>query len=88
MPAYSESNIESAINDRLNGLSMRKAAAKWGIPESTLRSRALGNQSRAGAHRDQQRLSTDKEKRLVRWILSQESLGYCPTHRQVRYIVT
>ena len=88
MPTYTESDIEAAIDARLNGLPLRRAAAQFGIPESSLRKRLLGARSQSTAQQDRQRLSINEERQLATWILSQERLGYCPTYRQVRYIAT
>ncbi|CAG9950939.1 unnamed protein product [Clonostachys rosea f. rosea IK726] len=88
MAIYSESEINSAINDILAGLSVRFAAKKWAIPRTTLRRRLEDGFTRAQAHEHQQRLSKAEEERVRRWIVSQELLGYAPTHRQLRYIAS
>ncbi|CAI6091055.1 unnamed protein product, partial [Clonostachys chloroleuca] len=80
--------INSAINDILAGLSARVAAKKWAIPRTTLRRQLEDGLTRAQAHEHQQRLSKAEEERVRRWIVSQELLGYAPTHRQLRYIAS
>ncbi|KAK1245194.1 hypothetical protein MKX08_004823 [Trichoderma sp. CBMAI-0020] len=84
MPCYSEDNILSAITDIENGISQRKAAARWGIPRSTLQERINGRVTRNKANEHRQRLSRYQETHLVQWILSQEALGFAPTHYQVK----
>uniref|UniRef100_A0A0B7K3L4 HTH CENPB-type domain-containing protein n=1 Tax=Bionectria ochroleuca TaxID=29856 RepID=A0A0B7K3L4_BIOOC len=80
MAIYSESEINSAINNILAGLSA--------IPRTTLRRRLEDGFTRAQAHEHQQRLSKAEEERVRRWIVSQELLGYAPTYRQLRYIAS
>ncbi|KAL5585883.1 hypothetical protein FOVSG1_013575 [Fusarium oxysporum f. sp. vasinfectum] len=87
MPVYSADDLENAIADVKNGVSLKTAAKKNGLPPSTLRGRLTGAQSRQVAHQEQLRLTTDQEDDLERWILRQEKLGHAPTHAQVRTIV-
>src|SRR6185437_1038249 len=70
-----------------NGISQHQAAEKYGIPQQTISSRfqgqtALDNQIQPGRH-----LSKNQEDKLVTWILRQESLGYAPSHSQIRACV-
>jgi hypothetical protein len=87
MPVYSADDLENAIADVKNGVSLKTAAKKNGLPPSTLRGRLTGAQSRQVAGQEQLRLTTDQEDDLERWILRQEKLGHAPTHAQVRTIV-
>ena len=87
MPKYTEADISSAINAVLNGVSLRKAACDYGIPRQTLSNRILGAQANSQAKEDTQRLSPAVEKRLVDYILKQESSGYAMTHAQIRGLV-
>ncbi|KAL5611305.1 hypothetical protein FOBRF1_007422 [Fusarium oxysporum] len=87
MPVYSADDLENAIADVKNGVSLKTAAKKNGLPPSTLRGRLTGAQSRQVARQEQLRLTTDQEDDLERWILRQEKLGHAPTHAQVRTIV-
>lgn len=69
------------------GMSMRKAAGKWGIPHQSLSDRVhQKSQPRNQAHTSQQRLSEPEEARMVKWILQQEKLGYAPTASAVRAV--
>jgi hypothetical protein len=82
---YDEAAINGALEDvQEKRLSQNKAAQKWGVPQTTLSDR-LGDR---GAARDQyqpgQLLSKNQESNLVSWILRQESLGYAPSHSQIR----
>jgi hypothetical protein len=80
----SESAINSAIADIESGISLRKAAQRWGIPRSTLHRRVHGAVTRNEANKHNQRLSKQQESSLVQWIISQGDLGFAPTHQQVR----
>lgn len=82
---YDEAAINGALEDvQEKRLSQNKASQKWGVPQTTLSDR-LGDR---GAARDQyqpgQFLSKNQESNLVSWILRQESLGYAPSHSQIR----
>ncbi|KAL7917953.1 hypothetical protein ACQKWADRAFT_305439 [Trichoderma austrokoningii] len=46
-----EAAIFSALKDIQNGISQRKAAARWGIPRSTLQKRLNGSQPSPGQPR-------------------------------------
>lgn len=84
MPSYSENSILLAIQDVESGISVRKAAQRWGIPRSTLHDRLTGTVTRNEANEHNQRLSKKQEAALVGWILSQGDLGFAPSHHQVR----
>ncbi|KAK8036767.1 hypothetical protein PG994_015264 [Apiospora phragmitis] len=88
-PSYTEDQLVDTIFDITdNGLSLSKSAQKHGIPKQTLSDRMRGKGSKEEYSRDQ-RLSENEEKRLVDWILRQESLGYAPSHSQIRaYVVS
>ncbi|KAH7462424.1 hypothetical protein FOMA001_g18681 [Fusarium oxysporum f. sp. matthiolae] len=79
MPVYSADDLENAIAGVKNGVSLKTAAKKNGLPPSTLRGRLTGAQSRQVARQEQLRLTTDQEDDLERWILRQEKLGHAPT---------
>ena len=86
MAVYTENDVQNALADIRNGVALRTAKTKHGVPRSTLRGRLGGAQSCRHAHEDEQRLSTVQEQNLERWILRQEALGYAPAHAQVRAI--
>jgi hypothetical protein len=83
-----EADIFSALKDIKNGISQRKAAARWGIPRSTLQKRLSGSQPRSDAFESLQRLSKEQESHLVGWILVQANLDLPPTHQQVKEIAS
>lgn len=83
-----ESAIFSALKDIENGISQRKAAARWGVPRTTLQRRLTGSQPRLDAFESLQRLSKEQESHLVGWILVQTNLGLPPTHQQVKEIAS
>jgi len=84
MAKYTEEDLANAEQDILAGISQRQASDKHGVPRSTLRHRILGTQVCKQAHENQQRLTQGQEDLIVQWILRQESLGYAPTHANVR----
>ncbi|KAF4343118.1 hypothetical protein FBEOM_2940 [Fusarium beomiforme] len=85
---YTEEDMAEAILDVTdNGFSPPQAAQRRGVPRSTLIDRLNGR----GAVKEQvhpyRRLSKSQEDRLAFWILRQESLGYTPSHSQIRACV-
>ncbi|KAG6997196.1 hypothetical protein FocnCong_v015290 [Fusarium oxysporum f. sp. conglutinans] len=78
---------EAILDVTDNGFSPPQAAQRRGVPRSTLIDRLDGR----GAVKEQvhpyRRLSKNQEDRLAFWILRQESLGYAPSHNQVRACV-
>ena len=85
---YTEEDMTRAITDILeNGISQRLASQKWGIPQTTLSSRLHGQTPIGDQEQPHQLLSKTQEARLVTWILRQESMGYAPSHSQLRECV-
>ncbi|OBS17237.1 hypothetical protein FPOA_12264 [Fusarium poae] len=85
---YPEDDVAEAILDVTdNGFSPPQAAHRRGVPRRTLIDRLHGR----GAVKEQihphRRLSKRQEDRLAFWILRQESLGYAPSHSQIRACV-
>jgi hypothetical protein len=85
---YTEEDMAEAILDVTdNGFSPPQAAQRRGVPRSTLIDRLNGR----GAVKEQvhpyRRLSKSQEDRLAFWILRQQSLGYAPSHSQIRACV-
>jgi hypothetical protein len=85
---YTEDDMAEAILDVTdNGFSPPQAAHRRGVPRRTLIDRLHGR----GAVKEQihphRRLSKRQEDRLAFWILRQESLGYAPSHSQIRACV-
>ena len=84
MPSYTDKDIANAYLDVTdNKLSIRQAAQKNGIPYTTLNDRLKGIPSKEETIQTQRRLTEPQEKRLVEWIIKQESLGYAPTYSAV-----
>ena len=67
-----------------NSLLVRQAAEKWGVPRSTISNRLRGQTALADQIQPGQRLTGNQEAKLTSWILCQESLGYAPSHSQIR----
>ena len=73
-----ENNISSAISAYLSGeySSLRKAAAAFKAPFSTVQARMAGRNSRATARETQQTLTNTEETTLVRWITRLTRTGF------------
>jgi Tc5 transposase-like DNA-binding protein/Psq-like protein len=85
---YTEDTVTEAILDITeNGLSQCQAAQKYGVPQQTLSARLGGQTALADQIQPSQRLSKNQETKLASWILRQESLGYAPSHSQIRACV-
>jgi hypothetical protein len=85
---YTEESLANALFDITdNGLSQYQAAQKWGIPQQTISSRLHGQMALADQIQPQRHLSKNQEDKLVSWILRQESIGYAPSHSQIRACV-
>src|SRR5205814_6433108 len=87
MPQYTEADVELAIEDVLEGVSIRRAALLRGVPRQTVNNRILGRQTNRQVNEANQRLTNAQEERVAKWILTQEALGYAPTHGQTRFLV-
>lgn len=88
MPQYTEDCVcDAYIEVTDNGMSVRKAAQKYGVPPSTLSGRMSGRFAKKDTLQPAKRLSEAEEHSVVQWILKQESLGYAPTISQVREVV-
>jgi hypothetical protein len=78
---------EAILDVTDNGFSPPQAADRRGVPRRTLIDRLHGR----GAVKEQiyphRRLYKSQEDRLAAWILHQESLGYAPSHSQIRTCV-
>ena len=70
-----------------NDIFLTQAAGKHGVPKQTLSDRFKGQRALADQIQPKARLSKDQEAYLVIWILRQESLGYAPSHQQIRACV-
>ncbi|KAJ0127068.1 hypothetical protein HZ326_29826 [Fusarium oxysporum f. sp. albedinis] len=85
---YTEDDVAEAILDTTDrGLSQNEAAQKRGVPQSTLSGRLSGQASRNERIQAHQRIPKSQEETLIRWVLRQESLGYVPSHSQLRACV-
>ena len=84
MPSYTENALAAAINAVNTGTPLRRAARDYSIPETTLRYRRAGRQSRTDAHASEQKLSPIQESRLAEWIRIQDAFGLRPTYAQIR----
>lgn len=87
MPNYTPEDLQLALTDVQNGLSMRKAANRNKVPYSTLRDRLCGTESHTVAAESQQRLSKVLERKLCDWLIFQDKLGMALMHSQIRKLV-
>ena len=85
---YTEEDMANALFDITdNSHSQYLAAQKHGIPQQSISDRLNGQTAMADQIQPHQCLNRNQEARLVSWILRQESLGYAPSHSQIRACV-
>ncbi|KJZ69952.1 hypothetical protein HIM_10660 [Hirsutella minnesotensis 3608] len=85
---YTEERMATAINDIMkNDLSQYHAAQKYDMPQQSISNRLKGQSALADQIQPHQLLSKTQEALLVSWVLRQESLGYVPSHSQIRACV-
>ncbi|RKK38719.1 hypothetical protein BFJ69_g18586, partial [Fusarium oxysporum] len=85
---YTEDDMAEAILDITDhGFSPPQAAQRRGVPRTTLIDRLNGGGAAEDQIQPRRRLSKNQEDRLAFWILRQESLGYAPSHSQIRACV-
>jgi hypothetical protein len=85
---YTEEDMANALFDITdNGLSQPTAAQKYSIPQQSISKRLSSQTAIADQIQPYQRLNRNQEAKLVSWILRQESLGYAPSHSQIRACV-
>jgi hypothetical protein len=73
-----EKDLKEAQHAYLTGLepSIRSAATTYGVPYGTLRGRLQGAQPRTEAHHNEQVLSVEEEKAIVRFCETLDDLGH------------
>jgi len=80
--SYSESDLLRAVEESKGGLSYRKAAARYGVPKSTVCDHATGKVS--GSKRGPPTvLNQAEEQMLVDWALHMADIGYGRTREQL-----
>ena len=83
MATVGERNIAKAIEDVRQGVSQRKAALRWHVPQSTLSDRINGTKPRGEYQKAAMRLSLDQENYLVNWCLYEERYGRGPSRNEI-----
>ncbi len=73
-----EKDLKEAQHDYITGLepSIRSAATTYGVPYGTLRDRLQGAKPRTEAHNQEQILSVEEEKAIVRFCVTLDDLGH------------
>ncbi|KAL2886810.1 hypothetical protein HOO65_060640 [Ceratocystis lukuohia] len=85
---YTEDDMAEAILDVTdNGFSPSQASQRRGVPRTTLIDRLNGQAAVKKQIQPSQRLSKNQEDKLAFWIPRQQSLGYAPSHNQIRACV-
>src|SRR2546423_11023359 len=86
---YTEEDIANALFDITdNGLSQYLTGPKYSIPQQSISDRLNSQTAIADQIQPHQYLNKNQEAKLVSWILRQESLGYTPSHSQIRACIT
>lgn len=85
---WDEQQMVAAISDVVEyGFSQNQAAQRNGVPQPTLSRRLKGQIAKKDVEFDHQVLTGAQRQHLVHWILTQERLGYAPSHAQIRECV-
>ena len=84
MPQYTEDDLNLALNNVINGKSLRQVTKDWGVLFSTLKDRINGIENHSKAAESQQRLSKSQEDHLADWAFAQEVLGVFLTYAQIK----
>lgn len=79
--------MEGALRAALEGISIREAAAQYGVPKSTLHDRITGRVQPGAAPVAPRYLDVEEEEELVRWLEGCASIGYAKSVREVRGVV-
>ena len=74
--------IQAIKSDAL--MSIRRAAATYNVPESTLRHRRAGRTSQRDLHSSQSRITKNEEEVIVQRIRKLDKRGFTPTFTYVR----
>jgi hypothetical protein len=88
MKNYTEDALQRAILANKEGLGLHKAVKLWGIPLTILYDRINSSKPRRVIAEARQRLSEKQERDLAGWVLTQDSIGNAPSHRQVIVIAS
>ena len=86
--AYEEEDVVNALYDIFENRRLQREASRiYGVLQSTLSRRLKGSESLQSCNHSDRLISKHQEDRLVVWILRQESLGYSPSHGQIKACV-
>lgn len=78
-----EDSIRNAIQTVKSGVSVNKAATRWGVPRTTLMNRLKGKGSHQTGSEVLQRLSRQQEINLCGWAITETAAGNPPTQRKL-----
>ena len=86
MPSYPEERIQLAVEALCSGQiqSIRKAAAAFDVPRTTLQARVKGGTTRQQAQVKSRKLFPTEEAALIKWIESLDDRGMSPTIGYIR----
>ncbi|KJZ70572.1 hypothetical protein HIM_10040 [Hirsutella minnesotensis 3608] len=79
-----ENDIDNAVFEVLDGLSIAAASRDFDVPRTTLRRRLQGGTTNRDSKENSQRLSQRQEQELINWILAEEAAGRPPSKRNVQ----
>jgi transcriptional regulator with XRE-family HTH domain len=80
--------MQAAVRDVVEyKVSQNQAAQRHGVPQPTLSRRLNGKIAKQDVEFDHQVLTGAQRQHLKHWILTQERLGYAPSHDQIRACV-
>ena len=78
--------MENALQ-AVNEMTVREAAAQFGVPKSTLHDRISGKVQPGSVYGPPRYLDEEEEEELVRWIEGCAQIGYAKSVREIRAIV-
>ena len=85
---WAQNDLEKAVGQVIAGhMSLRKAAAFYGIPKSTLSEYTTGRRTIGSTRGPPTILTADEERKIVDWALEMSRIGYGRTKEQILLVV-
>ena len=85
---WTEENMVAAMEAVRNGDSVRKAAADWNVPKSTLGDRISGRTEHGALSGPERMLSAEDEKKLASYLIDVSKQGYGKSKEIILYMAT